>query len=158
MKPIIIRDTREKTGVWEFENQDWHDRVEEIKLKTGDYSLHGYEDVLCIERKRTVAEWAVNVFESRFEDWLSRMQTYKHRFIICEFNMNDILRFPVGSNIPKWQWERLKVSPEYMLSCMNNIRVSRNIHIIYAGDRDNAMREAASIMKWVHKNGKTNTP
>lgn len=45
----IIRDTREKEG-WNF---DFYSScaIESRGLKTGDYTLEGLEEILCIERK-----------------------------------------------------------------------------------------------------------
>lgn len=48
----VIRDTREKVGYWDFVPDDRCSGTIEKAVQTGDYTLVGYEDVLCIERKR----------------------------------------------------------------------------------------------------------
>ena len=61
----IIIDTREQQA-WEFPRHATANK----KLDTGDYSLAGMEEVLCIERKKSVSEIASNITEKRFEDVL----------------------------------------------------------------------------------------
>jgi len=142
----IIIDTREQEGIWEFRGIDTIFR----KVDTGDYAIEGLEDKLCIERKRTVGELAKNVFEKRFKDVLTRMGDYPHRYMIFEFSVNDILRFPVGSNIPKAKWDRLKTTPQFLMRFISDIQVKYDIDVVFAGDRDNAIYVATNIMKRVN--------
>lgn len=144
----IITDTREKTP-WIFSDKVCA-KVLSRKLETGDYSIEGMEHLLCIERKRTVAEIALNVFEPRFKVELERMQKYKYRFMIMEFDMDDIRKFPVGSDIPKSRWAGLKVGSPYILKFISEMHVHYDVHVIYAGDRDNAIYVATNIMKRVY--------
>ena len=95
----IIVDTREQKP-WQFNEYATAVR----KLDTGDYSVEGLENILCIERKRSVSEIANNITESRFKDVLSRMSKYRFPFILLEFDLQDVLNFPVGSEIPKSVW------------------------------------------------------
>jgi len=143
----IIIDTREQEGIWEFKGF----ATVRTKVETGDYALAGLEDKLCIERKRTVSELAKNIFEPRFKDVLTRMGNYPHRYIIFEFSIDDILRFPIGSNIPKTSWNKLKASPALLMRFISDIQVKYDVHVIFAGDKDNAMYVATNIMKRVHE-------
>ena len=52
----IIIDTREQKP-WEFPG---HTTAVQ-KLDTGDYSVEGLEDILCIERKQNTSEFAKNI-------------------------------------------------------------------------------------------------
>ena len=79
----IIVDTKEKIP-WKFD-QLYNVEVMYRHLITGDYSIDGYENVLCIERKKSVLEIAVNITQKRFWNELVRMSKIKHRFIILEF-------------------------------------------------------------------------
>ena len=64
----IIIDTREQQP-WVFEDYTTANE----KLDTGDYSIEGMEDLLCIERKHSIGEIANNITEPRFKDVISRM-------------------------------------------------------------------------------------
>jgi hypothetical protein len=138
----IIADTREQTP-WDFENYT----VAHRKLDTGDYSIEGLEDVLAIERKRSVSEIANNISEKRFDDVLSRLQNYKHKFILIECTLNNILDYPIGSTVPKKLWNNLKITGKYILKYLTEISLKYDIHIIYCGNRENAEEYALSIMK-----------
>ena len=142
----IIVDTREREGTWTFSSAD---EIINQKLDTGDYSVVGLEDILCIERKKSISEFALNVTEKRFKESLLRMENYQYRYIIFEFTINDILKFPIGSGIPKHQWSKMRVTPQFIMMFISQIQVSHNIHVIFAGDRSNAMYVAKNIMKRV---------
>lgn len=138
----IIADTREQTP-WDFE----HYVVAHKKLDTGDYSIEGLEDILAIERKRSVSEIANNISEKRFDDVLERLNNYKHKFILLEFTLNNVLDYPVGSTVPKKLWGNLKITGKYILKYLTEISLKYDIHIIYCGSRENAEEAALCIMK-----------
>ena len=73
----IIVDTREQHP-WELKHYTTASR----KLDTGDYSVEGFENILCIERKYSISEFVNNMGEKRFKDVLERMQPYQYSFII----------------------------------------------------------------------------
>jgi ERCC4-type nuclease len=77
----IIIDTREQHP-WAFDNHVTAKR----KLDTGDYSIEGLEDLLCIERKKSASEFANNIVESRFKDLIFRMSNIKYSFLLLEFD------------------------------------------------------------------------
>jgi ERCC4-type nuclease len=142
----IIVDTREQIP-WEF---GFHVTSRQ-KLDTGDYSIDGMQHILCIERKRSVSEIANNITEKRFKDVLDRMNKIPHSFILLEFNLEDVYQFPVGSDIPKKLWDKMKISNKYILKYLTLIQLNYNIHIIYCGDSDNAEKMAVQIMKRVYE-------
>ncbi len=142
----IVVDTREKQGIWNFEEE-----VIVRKLRTGDYTIDGLEDFLCIERKKSVSEFSINTCEARFKDVLERMQQYRYRFIIFEFSMNDVLRFPIGSGIPKNRWDKLKLTSQFLMKRISEIQVNYEIDVIFAGDGSNAKYIAHNIMKRVYE-------
>ena len=71
------------------------------KLDTGDYSVAGLEEVLCIERKKSVSEIANNIVEKRYKDWTKRMSKYKYKFLMLEFDLDDVYRYPRIHDVPK---------------------------------------------------------
>lgn len=141
----VIIDSREKIP-WQFEIDDKCLSSVVATLKSGDYSIAGLEDKLCIERKQSVAEFATNIHESRFEDWVTRLSKFEHAFLMLEFSIDDILRFPVGSNIPPKIWPKLRVSSERILSVIAKLQVNYGINVIFAGDVSNAILLAKNIM------------
>jgi hypothetical protein len=142
----IIQDTREKYP-WNFSLYN----IECIKRKldTGDYSIEGYEDQICLERKRTTSEIAINLGKKckPFEAELQRMATFRFAFILCEFELEDITRFPVGSGIPQNQWPYIKMTPQFIHSRLNKWSETYGVEIIYCGDTSNAECTAISLLR-----------
>ena len=132
MKFVVIRDTREKENKgWEWQPSSFCAGTVNRKLDTGDYSLDGYEGVLAVERKGSVAEWCHNVFEKRFEAELERLSLFRYPFILLEFNMSDVMRFPVGSGIPRKLWNKLRISGPLLLRKTIEIPVKYNINVLF---------------------------
>lgn len=142
----IIVDTREQQA-WEF---GFHETAKR-KLDTGDYSIEGYEDIIAIERKKSVSEIATNLSESRFKDVLERLSKIKHPFMLFEFDLDDVYDFPVGSDVPKSKWDSLRVKGKYIIKRLIEIQLDYNIQIIFCGDPNNAEKLAVSIMKRIYE-------
>jgi ERCC4-type nuclease len=142
----IIVDTREQQP-WEFGLHSTAKR----KLDTGDYSIEGLEHILAIERKKSVSEIANNITESRFKDVLQRLGNIQYKFMLFEFELEDVYNFPVGSDIPKKLWDKIKISPKYLLKYLTELQLNYGIHILYCGDASNAEKMAVSIMKRVYE-------
>lgn len=131
----VLRDSREKHG-WEFDDMI-------IKcLKTGDYTLEGFEDKLTIERKASTSEFARNVVEPRFKRELERMQSYKWFYMIFEFSEYDLLHFPESSNIPKSRWNQLRVKPKFLFKKVAEYRDEYKCNIIFADKFGKAAAES----------------
>lgn len=146
-KLIILRDNREKEGfAWEFDEFD----VVDTTLKTGDYTVQGFADVLCIERKGAVSEFASNVFQARFRKELERMQDFKYRYVILEFGMDAILKFPRGSTVPFWKQKKMVIRGPAILSKYVELSYKYNVPIIPCSNRESAIALARSIMKRVY--------
>ena len=145
----VIVDTREQQP-WTLK---YHSSAIQ-KLDTGDYSVQGYEDLICIERKHSISEFVSNMSEKRFLDVLNRMTKYKYSYIVMEFNFDDVLNFPIGSDIPKKMWDRLKVSPAYITKYIAEIHTKYNIHVLFCGSPTGAEKMALSLMRRVVENEK----
>jgi ERCC4-type nuclease len=141
----IIIDTREQQP-WSFE----HYATANKKLDTGDYSIEGLEEVLAIERKKSVSEFANNITESRFKDVITRLSNIKHSFLLLEFELDDVLIYPVGSNVPKRMWDKIKISPSFIMKHLLELQIYHNIKVIFCGDADNAAKMAEFIFKKVN--------
>jgi len=148
----IIRDTREQTG-WNWIASEYCVGTIVTKLDTGDYSLGGLEDRLCIERKRSVSEFATNIVEKRFTRELERMAEFPVAFLICEFDMYDIDIYPEGSGIPRRMFNKIKVRRNFILSKLVEIQTKYNIFVNLCGsDVEMAKQITFSIMRNVWKN------
>lgn len=143
----IIVDTREQKP-WDF-NDNFN--IAKAKLDTGDYSIAGLEDILCIERKCSPNEISNNITEKRFKDVLDRMAGFPHAHIIFEFDLYDILQFPRNSGIPPKLWKNLRITPLYLLKYITEINTIYGIHTHFCGDRSTAQALAISIMKRVNE-------
>ena len=111
IKYKVIRDTREQNG-WTFMSSKACEGTLSGALKTGDYSIEGYEELLTIERKGSIAELANNLVEDRFERELERMESFKYAFMILEFSMDDLIKYPKGSGIPSYKIKSVKLNPQ----------------------------------------------
>ena len=138
----IIVDTREQHP-WSFE----HMEKSVSKLDTGDYSLKGLENVFCIERKGSVSEFANNITEKRFKDVVARMSQVQHAYFLFEFNLEDVLIYPVGSNVPKRMWDKIRISPKFILKNIIELQILHNIKVVFCGDASNAEKMALSLMR-----------
>ena len=121
----IIKDSREQEGYTFKPSSSRYHKCEGMvvrKLDTGDYSLEGLEDKVCIERKASVVEFANNIGHDmvRFNKEIKRMMEFPHRFMIFEFSLSDLMDFPDRSGIPQEDWGKLKVTNKL---CMPLIRI-----------------------------------
>jgi|SRR3990167_7069055 len=152
MNYTVIRDTREK------ENQGWYfSKYKEClgtmvkKLDSGDYSLEGFESILSIERKGSVAEFAHNVIEQRFVNEIERLELYKYSFIILEFELTDMLLYPHNCGLPPRVVSKCKFSGKFVMKKTVELLMKYNTKILFCGNSGKEM--ASCIFKEVVNNG-----
>jgi ERCC4-type nuclease len=152
---VVIRDTREKENQgWSWSKSKYCAGTETRTLDTGDYSLEGMENYLAIERKGSISEWAKNVTEARFERELERLDGIQHPWILLEFNMTDVLNYPVGSGIPKNKWRWLKFRGPFILKKMTEMMRDHRVNIVLCGA--NGKEVASNIFKRVIEHADSN--
>lgn len=144
----IIRDTREQQGYFFDEDPLYCGGTEIAALKTGDYSIRGHENVICVERKKSTGELAGNLGESRFARELERMTKIKHRFLVCEFPYSNIMEFPANSGIPRSKFSKLRITSKYMLRRLVEMQMT-GINVIFCEDSVNARHYVWYLMKRV---------
>lgn len=147
---VVVRDTREKVDQgWTWKKSKYCAGTITSKLDTGDYTLevdgNRMSDFLTIERKGSISEWAKNVTEARFERELDRLDGIQHSWILLEFNMTDVLNYPVGSGIPRYRWRALKFRGPFILKKMTEMMLNHCVNIILCGD--NGKEVASNIFK-----------
>lgn len=141
----IIVDTREQQP-WMFDNYV----VASKKLDTGDYSIEGLEHLLAVERKKSISEFANNITETRFKDVVERLSNIKYAFLLLEFDLEDVLIYPVGSTVPRRLWDKIKISPSFIMKHLLELQINHNIKVVFCGDASNAEKMAESILRKVH--------
>lgn len=138
----IIVDTREQQP-WTFENYV----VANKKLDTGDYSIDGLQDFFVIERKKSINEIANNIIEPRFKDVITRLGQLKYSFLLLEFSMTDVLYYPIGSNLPKRLWDKVKITPPFIMKNILDWQLKYNIKVLFCNNASNAEKTAEFILK-----------
>lgn len=141
----IIIDTREQQP-WGFDNYVKAHK----KLDTGDYSIEGLENTLTIERKKSSSEFATNIVESRFKDVVMRLSQFKYSFLLLEFDLEDLLIYPVGSTVPRKMWSKVKITPAFLIKHIIELQLNHNIKVIFCGNAANAEKIAEFILKKIH--------
>ena len=119
------------------------------KLDTGDYSIEGLENVVCVERKKSVSEIAQNLTQPRFAKELERMDSYKYKFIICEFDWADVINFPYGSGLPKSIVRKIRVKGKFLINGLMGLGMKYGVHIHYAGNTKLANNYCISMFKYI---------
>ena len=88
----ILYDDRENNH-WQFLSNRW--TMKKKRLKTGDYSIEGFEDVVAIEKKSGFEELFANLTgkeRPRFERFLRRLSKYPIKCIIVEDELRHLER------------------------------------------------------------------
>jgi hypothetical protein len=147
----VLRDTREQQG-WDFPAKDLCLGTVDATLKTGDYTLDGYENVFVIERKMSTGEISQNIVQSRFERELQRLESFAYPFLVCEFTLEDVINFPHNSGIPRSRWSTLRISPQFLLKRLNEFQIRYRTRFIFAGQMGREF--ASSLFKRVIENVK----
>lgn len=141
----IIIDTREQQP-WTFSEYV----VANKKLDTGDYSIEGLQEIFAIERKKSINEIANNIVEPRFKDVINRMGQLKYSFFLLEFSMTDVLNYPIGSNLPKRMWDKVRITPAFIMKNILDWQLQHNIKVLFCNNASNAEKVAEYIIKKIH--------
>jgi hypothetical protein len=168
-KYTVIQDTREQEG-WFFTPYDRCDGMEIGTLQTGDYTLKGYEEVVCVERKASPSEIANNLGKKKqaFYNEIERMRDFPFRYIILEFSASDLINYPLSlldeNDRETWEKYRLgecplpsykrfqvvkqtKITGKYLLKALLEIGIKYEVQILFADNKKNAFTICNSIFK-----------
>ena len=151
---VIIQDTREKEP-FNFVFYGYETSV--ATLKTGDYTIEGYVDVLSIERKKSPSELASNLgkYRERFENELERMVAFKYKYIVCEFNEDQLRGFPHNAKIPKRIKKYIRMNGKYMRKKLHEYEETYGVEVIFCNGREDAQERVMQIfLEVVEKNEK----
>jgi ERCC4-type nuclease len=147
---VIIQDTREQSP---FNFSFYGCDVAIATLKTGDYTIEGYEHIVCIERKKSASELATNLgkYRERFENELERMREFKHRYIVCEFSEDNLRKFPHNAKIPKRIKKYIRMNGKYMRKRLYEYEEEYDVEIIFCEDKTEAEARVIEIFQQVVK-------
>ena len=155
-KPIIIVDTREKEPLPLHANHpNWIAGERRAALKTGDYTVEGMENLLCLERKSLadLVNCSVNN-RQRFIAACDRLSNFPWKAILVEATLEDIKSGFEQFDIPS------EVHPNVVCGTLDAIEAKFGIPIIYTSRvKDLATERAASWLSkhftywWLEKNG-----
>jgi ERCC4-type nuclease len=126
--PVLV-DTREQVGhAWSFDADEFTE--ERVTLVTGDYTVKGLQDVICVERKTLgdavqslIGEW------SRFRRTLYRMAAFDHPLLVIECDISEIFDH-------KYESDTL---PASVLGKINAIMLDHGIPVCFWGRRATAI-------------------
>lgn len=155
-KPLVIVDTREKEPFPLFANHpNWIAGERRGTLKTGDYTIEGMENFLCLERKSLPDMVDCSVTNrQRFIAACDRLSKFKWKAILIEATLEDIKggfeQFDIPSN----------VHPNVVCGTLDAIEAKFGIPIIYTSTvKELATERAASWLSkhftywWLEQNG-----
>lgn len=115
----IAIDTREQKP-YSFENSVTK------TLKTGDYSIVGMEEMICLERKSsTDAYGSLGKGRERLEREFQRMANMEYSAMVIESTMRDFMKQPKYS----------KMNPSSAMNTLISWNLKYGVSIWFAGDR-----------------------
>lgn len=149
---IVTTDSREQHG-WIFEPEKKCLGMVTDTLLTGDYTIKGLEDYVCIERKGSVSEIATNLGKEldRFKRELERMRPVAHKYIICEFSYSSVLKFPYGAGIPLVKLKLVKMTGKIILKNLLEVQMEYGVNVLFCDSPQGAFTMADGIMKRVYE-------
>lgn len=143
---LVARDNREKANFWTFPAGNRCLGTVVQHLKTGDYTLVGYENTFTIERKASAGEFAGWLFQSRAEKELIRMDNFVHPYLLLEFEFEDLVTFPRNSGIPESKWPDLRVTPQFLVKAFHEMQLRHpRLRVAFVGSQ--ALPFCSSLFK-----------
>ena len=82
---------------------------------------------------------------------IERMQSFPHKFIVLEFSLEDLIKFPKETRIPIKNKASVKITGKYMLKCLIEFELYNNVHVIFCGDKRTAFLAVSSIFKRINE-------
>jgi ERCC4-type nuclease len=139
-RPRVLVDSREQRP-WVFSPAV--DVEFGVSLPTSDYSLAGATDICAIERK-SIADLVMSCASKereRFWECMKRLALYKHKALIVEGAMSDIL---AGAY-------RSQASPQSVIATTLAMQIDLGVGVVWAGDRTEAAKCCEWMLVRVHK-------
>jgi ERCC4-type nuclease len=117
---VLVVDTREQTPLFQPNSKPW---IIQSALKTGDYSVKGFENLIVIERKSLSDLFSsLGKERERFKKELKRMEKFVWKGLLIEGSERDILSCQEYSGM----------HPNAVYHSLSSIEVRYGVHIYYA--------------------------
>ena len=145
---IIIRDTREKIGYWDFSCYSQCEGQLVECVKAGDYTIQGMEHLIRIERKRNSAELANNTGKEwdRFKREFEKLKDIPHKYCICEFTLDTLLDFPKKSGLPWKIITKIRMNGKFILHRCNQLEEISGVKFIFCENKEEAEQTAVELL------------
>lgn len=151
-KPVLIIDTREQEGYhYDFDRfPNWIAGTVRCALKTGDYTVEGYEDEIIIERK--TLEDLVSTLTTKRKTFIKecqRMEAFKRKFIVIEATLARL----------KSPYAHSDAHPNSIFGTLIAIQERFGVQVMFAATRELAEEYTVSTLvkyhtlRWLEKNG-----
>ena len=113
-------------------------------LATGDYSIDGLENKICVERK-SIADLfsSVGSGRKRFEREMARMSEFDYAALIIESSLSSIFTNPPS---------RSKMNPKAVFRTLISWSIKYDVHIWPMWDRESAEKVTYLILKKYYDN------
>ena len=144
-KPVVLVDTREREPFPLHANHpNWIGGERRGALKTGDYTVEGMEDLLCLERKSLPDLVACTVtYRRRFLAACTRLARFRWKAIVVEATLEDIKGGFEVFDIPS------EVHPNAVCGLLDAIEAKFGIPVIYTSRSQELATERAA--SWLSK-------
>jgi len=151
--PTVIVDTREQRPYTFEQFGNWVGAVEPSALKTADYSVQGYEDLIGVERK-TLNDLVVSLMSSRqrFLAEMERLSAFRYKCLCIEATRTEV-------KSPYSFTKGVKAHPNGITGSLDAIAARYGITVHYGDTRELSEEFVASFLnkahalEWLEENG-----
>jgi ERCC4-type nuclease len=143
-RPIVVVDTREQAPYTFERHMNWVAGVDIRALKTADYSVAGYEDVIAVERK-TLPDIVSSLMDgrARFIREMERLAAFRYKCICIEATRTEM-------KTPYTFASAVKAHPNGIIGSLDAITARYGITIHYGCDRVLSEEFVASYLSKAH--------
>lgn len=137
-RPVLLIDTREQQPLPFALYKERFSHIVRATLKTGDYSIFGYEDRIAIERK-SLADLTGSLTHGRdrFFKELERLAEVDRAVLLIEATAREV-------HSP---YKHTLVKPASILGSLHLIAVRFNVNVVFAGTRAVATQVALAMLE-----------
>ena len=128
----VLVDDREKKA-WDLPY-----KIERKRLKTGDYTIKGFEKVIAIEKKSGLIELLndlANGYRPTFERFLKRLSKYPVKVIVVEDTLSELSISRALLHIRKKSRGKARLTSRTIYYWVSEIAVKYGIPIVFVGKR-----------------------
>lgn len=148
-KPKLLVDSREQLP-YEFKRfGDQFAAIERRKLLAGDYSIHGFETKVAVERK-SLPDLVQTIIRDRqrFKAELAKLMQYDFAAVVIEASLKQVSS-PYAFS---------QANPLSVVGSIQSFSMVYGVHFIFADDRVNAEAQVAGLLLKFWKYNHPETP